>query len=213
MRKITKEEILDDINNYSKEQLDELLELGIITINDYDSINSSLNDKESDNLIISEQNSAHDAEDYNSNSESIAPVTLDKNLIDIENKEEENESIFKDEVIEPKVTLIEDEPPAMFSNSLLFTGRIRRLEYCLSIIIYYVLYVFGAWASVTLNSVFLFWIIFGLSLYFLSAQGCKRCHDIDYSGWWQLIPFFGFLLMFIDGNPEENGYGIPPKKQ
>ena len=211
MRKITKEEILEDINNYYKEQLDELLELGIITINDYDSINSSL--REPENLTTSAQNSAHDAEDYNSNSEGIAPVTLDKNLIDIENKEEENESIFKDEVIEPKVTLIEDEPPAMFSNSLSFKGRIRRLEYCLSIIIYYVIFVFGAWAIVTLKSEFLFWIIFGLNLYFILAQRCKRCHDIDYSGWLQLIPLIGFLLMFIDGNPEENGYGIPPKKR
>lgn len=49
----------------------------------------------------------------------------------------------------------------------------------------------------------LFWI--------LLAQGAKRCHDLGKNGWWQIIPFFSFALLFIDGEPGSNEYGENPK--
>jgi uncharacterized membrane protein YhaH (DUF805 family) len=44
-------------------------------------------------------------------------------------------------------------------------------------------------------------------IWFLWAQGAKRCHDIGRSGWWQLIPFYFFVLLFQDGDSGENEYG------
>jgi uncharacterized membrane protein YhaH (DUF805 family) len=100
----------------------------------------------------------------------------------------------------------------MFTNPFSFDGRIRRMEYGVSMIIYIFLYVIqmaiigsGAGGSVI-----------GLVLiipmvWFLWAQGAKRCHDINKSGWWQLIPFYFFVLLFQDGEPEQNEYGVNAK--
>jgi uncharacterized membrane protein YhaH (DUF805 family) len=49
------------------------------------------------------------------------------------------------------------------------------------------------------------------SMWFMIAQACKRCHDRGNSGWWQLIPFYGFWLLFADSMPGINQYGENPK--
>jgi hypothetical protein len=48
-------------------------------------------------------------------------------------------------------------------------------------------------------------------LWFLWAQGAKRCHDIGNSGWFQLIPFYALWMLFQDGEPGPNQYGENPK--
>jgi uncharacterized membrane protein YhaH (DUF805 family) len=101
----------------------------------------------------------------------------------------------------------------MFKNPFSFNGRIRRLEYGFT-------YLICAFPIVVLNLslnlgseeinpiwlllyVFLIWIVL--------AQGAKRCHDSGRSGWWQLLPFYGVLLLFYDGQPFKNEYGSDPK--
>jgi uncharacterized membrane protein YhaH (DUF805 family) len=102
----------------------------------------------------------------------------------------------------------------MFKNPFSFEGRIRRTEFGLSFIIYIVAYAIvagigaaagrdGAGAVILLGMIPLVW--------FLWAQGAKRCHDVGNSGWWQLIPFYGLWLIFQDGQPGANQYGENPK--
>ncbi len=88
----------------------------------------------------------------------------------------------------------------MFKNPFSFQGRIRRTEYALSIII-----------TVLINSFTLGLGIF-ITLPFMLAQNTKRCHDLGKSGWWQLIPFYGLLLLFEDGQIGFNQYGANPKE-
>ena len=42
--------------------------------------------------------------------------------------------------------------------------------------------------------------------------GCKRCHDVGVSGWYQLIPFYVFVLCFEGGDHGINKYGSNPKE-
>lgn len=101
----------------------------------------------------------------------------------------------------------------MFKNPFSFDGRIRRKEYGFSFIIYLVFYIIitalSTTANVTAGLVVL--VLLVPMLWFLWAQGAKRCHDLDKSGWWQLIPFYFFVLLFQDGQLGGNQYGSNPK--
>jgi uncharacterized membrane protein YhaH (DUF805 family) len=100
------------------------------------------------------------------------------------------------------------EPQKMFTASFSFNGRIRRMEYAVSFLIY-----LGAvyFLEDMIKSSSTRGFIFIPLLWFLWAQGAKRCHDRGNSGWWQLIPFYVFWMMFAEGDNEENEYGFPPK--
>ena len=86
-----------------------------------------------------------------------------------------------------------------------FEGRIRRVEYGITILLYAVFSVF--WTLIKIPF-FLQSILSILLLWFLLAQGAKRCHDIGKSGWWQIVPFFVVLwMLFKDGDVGFNEYG------
>ncbi len=114
----------------------------------------------------------------------------------------------------------------MFKKIFSFNGRIRRLEYGLSMIIYVIAFMLStipigaisgassdAYSSsdynggATLISLILWIPIF----WFIWAQGAKRCHDLGRSGWWQIIPFYCLWLIFEDGYPGLNKYVNNPK--
>lgn len=98
----------------------------------------------------------------------------------------------------------------MFKNIFSFEGRIRRTEYGLSFILHCVFAaVINTIVATTFNKGLLF--LYIPSLWFLWAQGAKRCHDLSKNGWWQIIPFYGLWLIFQDGFPGINEYGPSPK--
>lgn len=104
----------------------------------------------------------------------------------------------------------------MFKNPFSFKGRIRRLEYGISVIIYYVGICLISLAVPSQRGVsgdgsliFLFAMI--PLIWFFVAQGAKRCHDKGNNGWYQLIPFYILILIFSDGYPGVNEYGLNPK--
>lgn len=104
----------------------------------------------------------------------------------------------------------------MFKKPFSFSGRIRRLEYGISFIIYFIWYLFvdvaGKSSNLSQGVAIIILISIIPILWFLWAQNCKRCHDRGNSGWYQLIPFYFFVLLFGDGEPGENEYGTNPKE-
>ncbi len=97
----------------------------------------------------------------------------------------------------------------MFTNPFSFEGRIRRTEYGITMIIYVVAAVIIQLIAEATSDVVL--LLFIPLIWMLWAQGTKRCHDRNNSAWWQLIPFYGFVMLFGDGNAYSNEYGADPK--
>lgn len=111
----------------------------------------------------------------------------------------------------------------MFKNAFSFNGRIRRLEFGLSLIIFYAfLFIVSMLLGVALYDetdqseenpgatlVLLLAVI--PAYWFLLAQGAKRCHDRGNSGWFQIIPFYGLWMLFAESDYGDNEYGPNPK--
>ena len=99
----------------------------------------------------------------------------------------------------------------MFKNPFSFEGRIRRTEYGLTILIGTVgLFIVAAIAGAA-NALPLYYLALIPYCWFIWSQGARRCHDLGNSGWWQLIPLYGFWLLFADGQHGANQYGENPK--
>ena len=58
----------------------------------------------------------------------------------------------------------------------------------------------------------LIWLLLYIPMiWILLAQGAKRCHDRGNSGWYQIIPFYYFVMWFGEGERNRNQYGEDPK--
>ncbi len=107
----------------------------------------------------------------------------------------------------------------MFKDPFSFDGRIRRKEYGLSmLILVFAQMIIGAMVGLGDHrnsnsgaSLGAFYFLMLPVLIFFWAQGAKRCHDLGNSGWWQLIPLYGFWLLFAEGQYGPNQYGENPK--
>jgi len=100
----------------------------------------------------------------------------------------------------------------MFNRLFLFSGRIRRTEYWISLIIANVFFVVITELTKSTKLTQEIAIIAAIVGYwFLLSQGAKRCHDRGNSGWYQIIPFYIFWMLFADSTPGFNVYGENPK--
>jgi uncharacterized membrane protein YhaH (DUF805 family) len=104
-----------------------------------------------------------------------------------------------------------DKANNMFKNPFSFKGRIRRTEYGISFIIYVIAYVIIHFADESVGDNTILGLAFIPLTWFLLAQNAKRCHDRGNSGWYQLIPFYGFWLLFAESDHGGNEYGPNPK--
>jgi len=114
----------------------------------------------------------------------------------------------------------------MFLHPFSFEGRIRRLEYGISLIlmtcyisivvpiIHCIIIILGLEEILMDDALTRLVVLFLLCLpicWFMLAQCAKRCHDRGHSGWYQFIPFYGFWMLFAEGDISFNHYGKPPK--
>ncbi len=135
---------------------------------------------------------------------------------------DEETTIFLDEEVQEHISMIQVPPVnkgvPIFSHFFSYTGRIRRTEYWLSYLLPFLLMVsffgiasfsddpdaFGV-ASLAAMIVYLPWCIW------IIFQNIKRCHDLNFSGWYQLIPLFVFVLFYEGGDGGWNKYGDNPR--
>lgn len=103
----------------------------------------------------------------------------------------------------------------LFAHPFSIKGRIRRLEFGLSNIIYVLSMVCVDTLSNESPILGLLVIPF---VWFILAQSCKRFHDMNITGVWiftLIIPFYNIymflMLLFADGDDHENEYGPDPK--
>ena len=101
----------------------------------------------------------------------------------------------------------------MFKTPFSFKGRIRRTEYGISAIIHTIFVLLGRVLLISESDAadILYILLLIPSSWMVYAQGAKRCHDIGKSGWWQILPFFVFVMLFRDGDEGLNEYGSNPK--
>ncbi len=98
----------------------------------------------------------------------------------------------------------------MFKNIFIIDGRIRRTEFGVTYIILFLLTIF---ISVSTQESPIFG-LFYIPLYWVQiTQSAKRCHDLNNSGWFQLIPIYNpFWLIFAEGTIGPNRFGNDPKE-
>ena len=95
----------------------------------------------------------------------------------------------------------------MFKKPFSFKGRIGRTEYAISYIVFTTFY-FTVGTIVESNDMgSLLGLLIIPVMWFLLAQGAKRCHDTGRNGWWQLIPMFWIILLIAKGDIRDNRYG------
>ena len=99
----------------------------------------------------------------------------------------------------------------IFKNTLTSEGRIRRAEFTLSLLIFSIFQGIIFEVALIGDYTHFFIILLFPLLYFLLMQGSKRCHDIGRTGWFQLIPFYIFWMLFADSQYGVNKYGLNPK--
>jgi uncharacterized membrane protein YhaH (DUF805 family) len=94
-----------------------------------------------------------------------------------------------------------------------FTGRARRQEYWMFILIYMIINIVLAVLGLDFIS-----LIVGLGLLIPSISiAARRLHDTGRSGWWQLIalvPIIGFIILIVflaQDSHDTNDYGVNPK--
>ena len=102
----------------------------------------------------------------------------------------------------------------MFQDPFSFDGRIRRKEYVIThITLYIISLILVSTISEGEEGIFLviYFVIVVAIVWIQLAQTAKRCHDVNKSGWYQLIPCYTIYLLFADGDRRKNLYGPDPK--
>ena len=245
----TKSDILNNLREYTSDQIAEAINAGIVTIYELSksgNLTPLMRRRIEEKLAAKPSEAAQTAPEV---APEVAP-TLDEEApsVDTSSSEDEVEEevvipeasdiVIPSEITLPQAPVITATAPpslgaeqkdvlsvkesssfsnkGMFKRPFSFNGRIRRLEYGISFIIYFIWYVVIDVMSKTSDpspaaSIFIL-VSFIPMIWFLWAQNAKRCHDRGNSGWYQLIPFYFFVLLFGDGDEGENEYGDNPKE-
>lgn len=228
---INKKELLSNLREYSSDQIAEAINSGVVTLYELSKSGNltPLMRRRIGEKLSQPANSTQghvpeapvgivESETLDANANNIeeslqpsysaeTPIADNSNIENETDAEEQVQDNNSDDVLSNK---------GMFKRPFSFKGRIRRLEYGLSIIIYYVAFfivgaILGASGVNDDSFTAIIYIMLIPAYWFLLAQGAKRCHDRGKSGWYQIIPFYSLWMLFGDGEEYVNDYGADPK--
>ena len=225
---VSKKEILKNITNYSPEEIADAVRAGVVSMyelgKDTEGAFTPLLKKRVKELLEQAPMPIvkNDKKDVTKIEESVISDSSETEDISIPDELEISP------IAEEMASQIKEEPqatqpnmkvkPGMFRNPFSFSGRIRRTEYGLSMIICFVINLFmqgivgvAAESDAASTLLILYLIMLVPYCWFIWAQGAKRCHDRGNSGWYQIIPFYGFWMLFAEGETTANEYGNSPK--
>lgn len=232
---VNKKELLRNVQSYSPEEIADAIRAGIVTLyelgHDTEGQFTPLLKKQVKDILARPVTPRVESETTSQNS--TEGTTKKQPVMDVVDKTsfEENTLVNmpfilpspeKENNNESKETKTNDtesrSTPGMFKNPFSFKGRIRRLEYGISLIIMVIVNTImqGILSAVADSNgsgglMFFYFMLLIPCYWFSLAQGAKRCHDRGNSGWYQIIPFYGLWMLFADGEKETNKYGECPK--
>ncbi|MFI3239619.1 MAG: DUF805 domain-containing protein [Bacteroidales bacterium] len=96
-----------------------------------------------------------------------------------------------------------------------FQGRINRRNFAISLIVCLLTMATAMALKIEVGDKYIILpqlldVVKYIGLYILVSQASKRCHDINHSGTFLIIPFLIFAILFIKGNKGANAYSEPP---
>ncbi|WP_413561562.1 DUF805 domain-containing protein [Bdellovibrio sp. HCB209] len=99
----------------------------------------------------------------------------------------------------------------VLSKYAVFSGRARRKEFWMFFLVSFCVAI-AVGVAEKLFKIPNFGNVYQLAVLVPSiAVGARRMHDINKSGWWQLVPIYSFYLMCKEGDHLPNEYGSNPK--
>lgn len=110
---------------------------------------------------------------------------------------------------------VEIDNTKMFKNAFTFVGRARRLEFGIVYVVYFVMMMITMSILEADNDsgflAFLSFILMMGGIWLFLSEGTRRCHDLGHSGFWLLIPYYVFWMLFQNSKVGSNEYGNNPK--
>lgn len=221
----TKKELLKNLLNFTANEIAEAVRNGDITLYELSKESNGaftpLLKRQVQTILdnpvpVSSDNSSSN-ESQNSVSSEPAPIPQPE-ILQVSTPVNEVQPNGDYEIKIPSSNTIEPVKPSkgMFKHPFSFEGRIRRTEYGISFLIYFFWNAIGQALmqdpDPSLGACLFVLVPLIPMIWFLWAQNCKRCHDRGNSGWYQLIPFYFFVLLFGDGESGSNSYGDNPKE-
>lgn len=224
----SKKEILKNITNYTPEEIADAVRSGVVSMyelgKDTEGAFTPLLRKRVKELLEqapmppvenNKENISEIEKSVISDSSTTEDISIPEEL-EIAPIAEEFPSLIKEDTQTTQDSI--ESKPSMFRNPFSFSGRIRRTEYGLSMIICFVINLFmqgivgiAAESDAASALLILYLIMLIPYFWFIWAQGAKRCHDRGNSGWYQIIPFYGLWMLFAEGEIGTNEYGNSPK--
>ncbi|WP_408980934.1 DUF805 domain-containing protein [Pseudomonas sp. B21-035] len=94
----------------------------------------------------------------------------------------------------------------------MFSGRSRRQEYWLFILVTFLVYMLVPYLDRELRTGTLFAYLYSVALLVPGiAVAVRRMHDTDRSGWWLLFPLVNLIFLCQDSQRGPNRFGPNPK--